>query len=162
MPKPLKYLGYAIVFQEVYNETTLAFSISGCPYHCNGCHSQYLWEYEGDNLIENMKQIINKYGGYITCVCFMGGDQNMDELIEALRICKNIGLKTCVYSGSSDMPKFKDALPYLDWLKLGEYNKNLFSENHIEYKIKLATSNQHMYRIINGEPIEEREANENN
>ena len=147
MPKPLKYLGYAIVFQEVYNETTLAFSISGCPYHCNGCHSQYLWEYEGDNLIENMEQIINKYGGYITCVCFMGGDQNMDELIEALRICKNIGLKTCVYSGSSDMLKFKDALPYLDWLKLGGYAERLKSYNHIEHGVKLATANQHLYKI---------------
>ena len=147
MPKPLKFMGYAIVFQEVYNETTLAFTISGCPYHCNGCHSQYLWEYEGDNLIENMEQIINKYGGYITCVCFMGGDQNMDELIEALRICKNIGLKTCVYSGSSDMLKFKDALPYLDWLKLGGYEERLKSYNHIEHGVKLATANQHLYKI---------------
>ena len=158
MPKPLKYLGYAIVFQEVYNETTLAFSISGCPYHCNGCHSQYLWEYEGDNLIENMEQIINKYGGYITCVCFMGGDQNMDELIEALRICKNIGLKTCVYSGSSDMSKFKDALPYLDWLKLGEYNERFSSKSYIEYGVKLATVNQHMYKITDGEPMRYKES----
>ena len=147
MPKPLKYLGYAIVFQEVYNETTLAFTISGCPYHCNGCHSQYLWEYEGDNLIENMEQIINKYGGYITCVCFMGGDQNMNELIKALQICKNIGLKTCVYSGSSDMLKFKDALPYLDWLKLGGYEERLKSYTHIEHGVKLATANQHLYKI---------------
>lgn len=147
MPKPLKYLGYAIVFQEVYNEITLAFSISGCPYHCNGCHSQYLWKYEGDNLIENMEQIINKYSGYITCVCFMGGDQNMSELIEALKMCKKIGLKTCVYSGSSYMSKFKDALPYLDWLKLGKYEERLTSNNHVEHGVKLATANQHLYKI---------------
>lgn len=156
MPKPLKFIGYAIVFQEVYNETTLAFSISGCPYHCNGCHSQYLWEYEGDNLIENMEQIINKYNGYITCVCFMGGDQNMNELIEALKICKSRGLKTCVYSGASDLSKFKNALSHLDWLKLGEYNNNLSSKSHIEYGVKLATTNQHMYKIIEGEPIKDR------
>lgn len=147
MPKPLKYLGYAIVFQEVYNETTLAFSISGCPYHCNGCHSQYLWEYEGDNLIENMEQIINKYNGYITCVCFMGGDQNMDELVSALQTCKNLGLKTCVYSGASDISKFKNALVYLDWLKLGKYEDRLKANNHIEHGVRLATANQHMYRI---------------
>lgn len=155
MPKPLKYIGYAIVFQEVYNETTLAFSISGCPYHCNGCHSQYLWEYEGDNLIENMEQIINKYDGYITCVCFMGGDQNMNELIKALQICSGIGLKTCVYSGSSDISKFKDALPYLDWLKLGKYEEGLKANNHIEHGVRLATSNQHMYRITheNGKAV---------
>ncbi len=147
MHNPLKYIGYAIVFQEVYNETTLAFSISGCPYHCNGCHSQYLWEYDGDNLIDNMEKIIDKYNGYITCVCFMGGDQNMDELIKALKICKNIGLKTCVYSGSSSFSKFADALPYLDWLKLGEYNEKLSSKNHVEHGVKLATINQHMYKI---------------
>lgn len=147
MPKPLKYIGYAIVFQEVYNETTLAFSISGCPYHCNGCHSQYLWEYGGDNLIENIEQIINKYNGYITCVCFMGGDQNMDELVSALQTCKNLGLKTCVYSGSSDISKFKNALVYLDWLKLGKYEEGLKANNHIEHGVRLATTNQHMYRI---------------
>lgn len=153
MPKPLKYLGYAIVFQEVYNETTLAFSISGCPYHCKGCHSQYLWEYEGDNLIENMKQIIDKYSGYITCVCFMGGDQNMGELIEALKICKSLNLKTCIYSGSSDISKFNDALPHLDWLKLGKYDERFLSKDHVEYGVKLATTNQHIYKVKNNKLI---------
>lgn len=145
MPKPLKFISYAIVFQEVPNETTLAFNISGCPYHCNGCHSQYLWEYRGDNLIENMERIINKYNGYITCVCFMGGDQNVNELIEALKICKNMGLKTCVYSGASKIAI--SALQYLDWIKLGRYEERLKSDNHIEHGVKLATTNQHMYRI---------------
>ena len=147
MLKPLKYISSAIVFQEVPNETTLVFNISGCPYHCEGCHSQYLWEYEGDNLIENMEQIINKYKDYITCVCFMGGDQNMDELVSALQTCKNLGFKTCVYSGSSDMSKFKEALAYLDWLKLGRYEERLKAIDHIEHGVKLATTNQHMYKI---------------
>lgn len=145
MPKPLKFISYAIVFQEVPNETTLAFNISGCPYHCSGCHSKYLWEYRGDNLIENMEQIINKYNGYITCVCFMGGDQNVNELTEALKICKNMGLKTCVYSGASEIKI--SALQYLDWVKLGRYEERLKSDNHIEHGVKLATTNQHMYRI---------------
>ena len=103
MLKPLKYISYAIVFQEVPNETTLAFNISGCPYHCKGCHSQYLWEYEGDNLLENMENIINQYNNYITCVCFMGGDQNIYELGLALKQCKKMGYKTCVYSGLNDI-----------------------------------------------------------
>ena len=90
MLKPLKYISYAIIFQEVPNEITLAFNISGCPHHCEGCHSQYLWDYEGDNLLPiNMINVINKYKNYITCVCFMGGDQNIEELTEALKTCKN-------------------------------------------------------------------------
>ena len=43
----LKYLGYSIVFQEVPDEVTLAINISGCPHKCEGCHSKYLWEYDG-------------------------------------------------------------------------------------------------------------------
>lgn len=146
MLKPLKYISYAIVFQEVPNEITLAFNISGCPYHCEGCHSQYLWEYGGDDLLPiNMINIINKYKDYITCVCFMGGDQNIEELTEALKTCKNLGYKTCLYSGASEVSI--KILKYLDWLKLGKYDKKLESNNHIEHGVKLATTNQHMYKI---------------
>ena len=151
MLKSLKYISYAIVFQEVPNEITLAFNISGCPHHCKGCHSQYLWEYEGDNLLPiNMINIINKYKNYITCVCFMGGDQNIEELTQALKICKNLGYKTCLYSGSDDKTVFDDILPYLDWLKIGSYKKEE-TDNHIEYGVKIATKNQHLYKILEGE-----------
>ena len=146
MLKPLKYISYAIVFQEVPNEITLAFNISGCPHHCKGCHSQYLWEYEGDNLLPiNMINIINKYKNYISCVCFMGGDQNIEELTQALKTCKNLGYKTCLYSGASEISI--KILKYLDWVKLGKYDKKLESNNHIEHGVKLATTNQHMYKI---------------
>lgn len=150
MPKPLKYIGYAIVFQEVPNETTLAFNISGCPYHCDGCHSQYLWVYEGDDLLKNMSSVIDKYRDYITCVCFMGGDQNIYELCLALVYCKRMGYKTCVYSGCNDLTKFQSIFPFLDWLKVGKYDESQKCENHTEYGVKLATANQHLYKIENG------------
>ena len=146
MLKPLKYISYAIVFQEVPNEISLVFNISGCPHHCEGCHSQYLWDYEGDNLLPiNIINVINKYKDYITCVCFMGGDQNIEELTQALKTCKNLGYKTCLYSGASEVSI--KILKYLDWIKLGKYDKKLESNNHIEHGVKLATTNQHMYKI---------------
>ena len=40
----LKYVNCDIVFQEVPNEVALAINISGCPCHCPGCHSPYLWQ----------------------------------------------------------------------------------------------------------------------
>lgn len=147
MLKPLKYISYAIVFQEVPNEITLAFNISGCPHHCKGCHSQYLWEYEGDNLLENMENIIKQYNNYITCVCFMGGDQNMYELRLALKCCKRMGYKTCIYSGLNDVRYFKSLFYLLDWIKIGKYEESMRCDNHIEYGVKLATSNQHLYKI---------------
>lgn len=150
MLKPLKYKGYAIIFQEVPNEITLAFNISGCPYRCSGCHSQFLWEYGGDDLLENIIDITNKYKDYITCVCFMGGDQNLYELYLALWYCKRMGYKTCIYSGCDDIEKFEFVLPFLDWLKIGRYDETLKSDNHIEFGVKLATTNQHLYKIENG------------
>lgn len=147
MLKPLKYISYAIVFQEVPNEITLAFNISGCPHRCKGCHSQYLWRYEGDNLLENMEDIVKQYDNYITCVCFMGGDQNMYELGLALNQCKKMGYKTCVYSGLDYIQYFESLIPLLDWIKIGRYDESLKCDNHIEYGVKLATSNQHLYKV---------------
>lgn len=118
----LKYTHYDVVFQEVPNEVTLVFNISGCPYKCKGCHSKYLWDYIGSNVKENIYMIIEKYIGLITCVCFMGGDQNVIELKELLVLIKSkYNLKTCVYSGSNNSNIFCELMDYIDYLKLGRY-----------------------------------------
>ena len=54
--KKLKYNGYSIVMQEVPNEVSLAINISGCPHKCEGCHSKYLWEYDGEYLIDDIER----------------------------------------------------------------------------------------------------------
>lgn len=137
----LKYTHYDVVFQEVPNEISLAINISGCPHKCEGCHSQYLWDYIGDYISNDIDTIINKYKGLITCICFMGGDQNLDELNELLIKVRDIyNLKSCVYSGYSDKNIFDDLLKNLDYLKIGNYSVKhggLDSEktNQIFYKV---------------------------
>lgn len=146
MPERLKYINYAIVFQEVPDEISLAINISGCRYRCRGCHSKHLWEYKGNYLLEDLEDIINAHE-FITCVCFMGGDQNMEELEEALHICKKHDLKTCLYTGNENIKNFTKIFPWLDWIKIGRYDDTKLSDNHIEYGIKLASMNQHIYPI---------------
>ena len=46
----LKFYNYDIVCQEIPDEVTLAINITGCPIHCPGCHSTWLWEDCGDVL----------------------------------------------------------------------------------------------------------------
>ena len=145
--RPLKYQGYAIVLQEVPDEITLAFNISGCPHHCEGCHSQNLWEYKGSILKDEIKSVVDRYEEYITCVCFMGGDQNISELKELCKLIKDsYGLKTCIYSGENIIDKFKVFFDrkLLDYLKIGEYDKSLGGLN-------CKNTNQKMYEIKNNQ-----------
>lgn len=143
---PLKYLGYTIALQEVPNEISLVINVSGCLHRCNGCHSTYLWEYDGELLKENLCDLLSKYKDMITCVCFMGGEQNIDELLIYLKYIQSIGLKTCLYSGCESIKDVEPLLPYLDWIKIGRYDESLSTDTNIQYGIKLATSNQNIYK----------------
>lgn len=146
---PLRYLGYTIALQEVPNEISLAFNISGCPHQCNGCHSQYLWKYSGNLLIDDIERILDEYYQYITCVCFMGGDQNIIELEELCQFVKDkYQLKIAIYSGCDDICIFKNIVQnkIVDYLKIGRYIKeygglNNTKTNQKVYKIKYINNN---------------------
>lgn len=145
MSDKLKYLGYSIVFQEVPDEVTLAINISGCPHKCEGCHSKYLWEYEGNYISDDLENLIQQYSGLITCVCFMGGDQNITELINLSLIVKQYGLKVALYSGTDDDGTYFIPLcKRFDYIKVGHYDQML---GGLEQK----TTNQIMYKKIDGE-----------
>ena len=136
----LKYLGYSIVFQEVPDEVTLAINISGCPHRCEGCHSTYLWEYEGDYISNDLNNLIEKYKGLITCVCFMGGDQNQIELLDLLKIVQKHKLKTALYTGLDFLSNLNiRILCNLNYCKLGHYDDKLGG-------LDKPTTNQRMLR----------------
>ena len=140
----LKYLGYSIVFQEVPDEVTLTINISGCPHKCEGCHSKYLWEYEGGFISDDLEWLIGHYKDLITCVCFMGGDQNISELINLSLIVKRHNLKVALYSGADDNDMYVYPwCQHFDYVKVGHYNQALGGLDH-------KTTNQKMYKNING------------
>ena len=144
IPK-LKYVNYGIVLEEVPDEISLAINISGCPYKCEGCHSKYLWEYTGNYLEEDLDKIIEPYKEYITCICLMGGDQNIFELYKICELIKNkYNLKICIYSGNNTRDIFTKfiANELLDYLKIGSYIRELGGLNN-------PATNQKMYKIEN-------------
>ena len=86
----LKYANYDIVFQEVPDEVTLAINISNCPNQCVGCHSKYLWKDVGYILDkDSLDQLIDEYQTGITCVCFMGGDNDPYDVANLAMHVKN-------------------------------------------------------------------------
>lgn len=138
----LKYASYDIIFQEVPDEITLALNITNCPYHCEGCHSPHLWEDIGNYIDNDLESIIEQYQNMISCVCFMGGDQNIDDLIKLLKVIKiKYKLKTCLYTGSDSM--INKLIPYLDYIKIGSYKKDLGGLNSTK-------TNQTFYKIQDG------------
>lgn len=139
----LKYAGYDVVFQEVPREISLAIDVTNCPYRCRGCHSPYLQEDIGNYISDDLEQLLDKHEGLISCVCFMGGDQNKEDLKNLLSFVRSKGLKTCLYTGTGQIEMVADLLQYLDYIKIGPYIESLGGLNS-------PTTNQKMYHITKG------------
>ena len=124
----LRYVNYDIVFQEIPDEVTLAINISHCPYRCLGCHSPHLREDIGTLLTEDeLTLLIEKYKNAITCICFMGGNSEPEEIEQLSGFILsqyNANYKTAWYSGSDTLPK-ASMINVLDYIKVGSYNQNL-------------------------------------
>lgn len=120
MNKTLRYVNEQIVWQEVPGETSLAFTISGCPLRCKGCHSS---EYRNPNLgsplsVRYFCERLKHYEGLISCVLFLGGEWH-EQLKTFLAIAQQKKLHTCLYTGLESAPG--QLLPYLTYVKTGPW-----------------------------------------
>ena len=136
----------SVVFQEVPNEISLCFSITGCKVGCKGCHSTELWhENNGMSLTNtNFTLWLKKYQGLISCVVFFGGEWQPKALIEKLLIAKNHGLKTCLYSGEKHIDI--NISQHLNFLKTGAWHETLGG-------LDSPTTNQVFRDVISGEKL---------
>ncbi len=162
----LKVASFDIVFQEIPGEVTLALNLSNCPCHCPGCHSPHLAEDIGEPLNEElMDGFIARYGSMITCVAFMGGDAEPEEVARWAEYSKDRGLKTAWYSGRAQLPENLTAkrsnseavcqcnglsgvagLPF-DYVKLGPYIEALGG-------LKSEQTNQRLYKRVGDEWVD--------
>ena len=118
----MKWTTAQVVFREFPDEVTLAINLSRCPNRCRGCHSPQLREDIGeyldmitiDNLIEDHPQI--------TCIGFMGGDANPEEIAFFAKMIKEDypHLKVGWYSGRYLLPDDM-IVDNLDYVKTGPY-----------------------------------------
>ena len=136
----LKVASFDIVFQEIPGEVTLALNLSNCPCHCPGGHSPHLAEDIGEPLTDDLLDgLLARYGSMITCVAFMGGDSDPDEVVRWAEYVRP--LKTAWYSGRTSFPRNPRAL---DYLKLGPYIESLGG-------LKSPNTNQRLYKRVGDE-----------
>lgn len=122
----MKYVDAKVVFSEVPDEITLAISISNCPGTCKGCHSPWLREDVGESLTKtSVRELLEKNNG-VTCICFMGGDRDIESLKQLIKWTKENypKIKTAWYSGL-DYLKDNEITKYLNYLKLGSYKESM-------------------------------------
>lgn len=142
----LRYYNFDIVFQEIPDEVTLAINLTCCPNRCEGCHSPHLRQKIGPELTTvELDSIISRYKDSITCVCFMGGDNDV-EAIEKLAhyIISTYSLKTAWYSGRNSFPNHTE---FFSFIKLGEYQPE-------RGNLKNRLTNQRLYKIEAGEKMD--------
>lgn len=131
--------------------------VSGCKgengIYCKECHSQSTWDFKigkpYQEWIENILNKINRNSNMIDWIWIYGGepnDNNLEELKDMLLKLKNIKKPILLFTRFSldKIPQFEKEI--CDFIKCGKYIPELKTENNICYGIKLATSNQIIYK----------------
>jgi len=122
-----------------------------CNFNCKYCFNQELKQYP--KLQKDSKDIMmaitnNKFNQGI----ILGGLEwtlQPYELSELLKTAKAYNLQTMLYTGMDFYifkAKFNKMFDDLDYIKCGRYMKNLKTDTNIQYNIKLASSNQKIYK----------------
>lgn len=142
----LKYVSTLVGFSEIPGEISLLINLSNCPYHCPDCHSKELWKDIGTPLrIGNLCDLIAKNTG-ISCICFMGGDSDLEELYNVFRFCPLLfkDLKIAWYTGRDTIPR---DLPQIDYIKIGPYKKEFGPINNPNTNQKLYVKGKHLHKM---------------
>jgi anaerobic ribonucleoside-triphosphate reductase activating protein len=136
---------------------SLDIYVAGCrgnP-HCHGCHNPESWSFnQGKNYTEEyyekLKQKIKDFDLMIDNIMIFGGeplDQNHDELLNLLFDLKGFNKKIWLFT-RYEIDKIPEEIKILcDYIKTGKYIKELKCDGNVQFGIKLATSNQKIYRI---------------
>ena len=132
-----KFQSTRVTFAEIPDEITLCIEIAGCPIHCPGCHSPWLWEDKGEELtIDKVKDLIKQNPG-ITCICFMGGQPEEIEILA--KWTRQPGIKIAWYTGLTE-DQVQIDLRLFNYVKFGPYVAE-------KGPINKRTTNQRLYEI---------------
>lgn len=145
----LKYVNSQVVFAEFPTEVALAINLSLCPNKCKGCHSAYLTTDMGEILDrEAIDELIERNQG-ITCLGFMGGDNDPQALFGLMTYAKEkYGLKIGWYSGRDEVCSFIYDSMQCDYMKIGHYDDQYGPLNSLTTNQKMLKLTMHGYQDI--------------
>lgn len=137
-----------------YNLNQKAFEIyvSGCDGACEGCHNSDLWDYSiGRPALDSSSNINLGWKvseDIVEQIHILGGEpllQDLDELEQFLYILNFFGKPIMLWTRFYEVPD--NIKQHLDYIKVGEYQKD--SDSYIEplFGIELASGNQKIIKV---------------
>lgn len=121
----MNYLSQQITFREIPDEVCLSFLITGCPVRCPDCNSKDSWSQNSGRplTLEIFQSLLNEKKNWITCVLFLGGEWEQENLLLFLQRAQQLNFKTALFTGLDQIaPEIQF---HLDYLKTGPYRKEL-------------------------------------
>lgn len=126
--------------------------VSGCAHHpCKGCHNPETWDFEQGNLyspelFSELKRKAKSFKRIIKNVMIFGGEPLDSELESMLKDLSKLGLPIWLFTHYDLNEAPSHVKQYCEYIKCGEYKEELATDDNEQYGIKLATSNQNIYK----------------
>ena len=130
-PFKIPLIDSGITLTEIPNQVSMFFEIGNCSTHCEGCHSQELWDTNPCKDMVSPEEILQRiglYSGYITAVLFMGGQRNhidFEQFVEQVIGPSSKVMPVGIYMGDWEKNDLLLAFRYCRWIKLGKYERDL-------------------------------------
>ena len=142
--------------QYTLSTKSLEIYVAGCngQPHCKNCHNPESWNFNNGDLYTTdkflaIKEKIADNPLLIKNIMIFGGeplDQDKGELLILLQTLKTLNLPIWIFTRYDITEVYDFVKEYCDYIKCGRYIEELKTDNNIQYGIKLATSNQKIYK----------------
>lgn len=130
--------------------------ISGCKEHpCKGCHNPLLWNEDYGELltqkyIDKMKLKVKKFNNLIKKISIYGGEpleKPIEEVIWLLKELEQTNKEIWLFT-RFEIDEIQNKIKkYCNYIKTGKYDETFKTESNIQFGIKLASSNQKIYKL---------------
>lgn len=129
-------------------------TLAGCKGHCKGCHSKDTWNFEQGEYLDIHKRIdiiTNILERPYDNIVIMGGeplDNDIMSLYKFLNYLKQVTkLPIWLFTHYEYKEVPEEIKEVCDYIKTGKYDENKLTEYNVQYGVKLASSNQWIYKV---------------
>lgn len=153
----IAYIDYSL------NTRSIDVFVNGCNGNCKGCCNPEIkdWSVKGMSIykaIDKVESLNNDFNRLVDKIIIVGGDpvdaydKNPEDLLFMLHNIKNKTSKPIYLFTRHKLDDVcQNIKNIVDYIKVGEYLPELTVDDNIQFGIKLATSNQKIYKKFNNE-----------